>query len=164
MKITVDGHAYEVQISGNQIMVAGQAFPFERISGGAAPLVKVGSRPYRVVVPEDPAQSFAAVVDGHTYRVEMAGALRAGRRPTPAAAPSRAAAPGAIAAEMAGTIKQVRVTAGQAVAAGDVVAILEAMKMENQITAPESGIVEKVNVAPGDRVTVGDVLIVIKGP
>jgi acetyl-CoA/propionyl-CoA carboxylase, biotin carboxylase, biotin carboxyl carrier protein len=82
--------------------------------------------------------------------------------PAPPAAASHAGgthAPGAIAAPMQGTILQVTVDHGQEVAAGDVVCILEAMKMENHIAATHDGVVGEVAVKPGDVVDTGQVLV-----
>ncbi|MBO5087047.1 MAG: biotin/lipoyl-binding protein [Lachnospiraceae bacterium] len=81
----------------------------------------------------------------------------------PVAAPAAPAANGAagsvkIAAPMPGKILAIKANAGQAVKKGDVVMILEAMKMENEITAPEDGTVASINVAVGDSVESGDTL------
>ena len=76
--------------------------------------------------------------------------------PAPAAAPKAAAgAAGAVAvkAPMPGNILDVKVKAG------DVLVILEAMKMENEIVAPQDGTVASVNVNKGDTVNSGDVLV-----
>ena len=62
---------------------------------------------------------------------------------------------------MQGTIVKVIAEVGQSVKVGDAIVVLEAMKMENQITAEKSGIVSKINVKAGDIVGAGDVLIVI---
>ena len=62
---------------------------------------------------------------------------------------------------MPGNILDVRVKAGDAVKAGDVLLILEAMKMENEIMAPVAGTVSAVNVTKGASVNSGDVLCVI---
>ena len=63
---------------------------------------------------------------------------------------------------MQGTIVKVLVAAGDAVEAGQSVLVLEAMKMENHITAEKSGTVQEVRVAEGDTVGTGDVLVVIE--
>ena len=72
------------------------------------------------------------------------------------------AASGAVSAPMQGTIVKVMVEVGQIIAVGDAVVVLEAMKMENQITAEKAGKVTKVNVTAGDKVGSGDVLAVIE--
>ena len=60
---------------------------------------------------------------------------------------------------MPGNILDVKVAAGVSVKAGDVLVILEAMKMENEIVAPQDGTVASVNVHKGDTVNSGDVLV-----
>ena len=85
----------------------------------------------------------------------------------PAAAPAAPAAPAvtgageAVNAPMPGNILKVNVTAGQAVKEGDVLCILEAMKMENEIMAPKSGTVTQVLVSKGSTVDTGAPLVVI---
>ena len=92
----------------------------------------------------------------------------------PAAAPVAAAAPAAapaapvvtgageaVNAPMPGNILKVNVQNGQAVKAGTVLVVLEAMKMENEIMAPKDGTVAQVVVSKGASVNTGDALIVI---
>ncbi|UCB61520.1 MAG: biotin/lipoyl-binding protein [Candidatus Bathyarchaeota archaeon] len=62
---------------------------------------------------------------------------------------------------MAGKIVAVKVKKGDTVKSGDVVCILEAMKMENEIAATKTGRVQEVNVAEGTPVNDGEVLILI---
>ena len=83
----------------------------------------------------------------------------------PAAAPSAPAAPTAngtqVKAPMPGTILAVKASAGQAVKAGDVIVVLEAMKMENDIVAPCDGTIKEIVVAKGATVNTDDILAII---
>jgi glutaconyl-CoA decarboxylase len=69
---------------------------------------------------------------------------------------------GAVIAPMTGKIVSVKAKKGDAVKRGDVVCILEAMKMENEILAPVEGVVQEVNVSEGSAVSEGDILLIIK--
>ena len=69
---------------------------------------------------------------------------------------------GSVTVPMQGTIVKVLVTVGQAVEVGAAVVVLEAMKMENQITAEKSGTVKEIKVKEGDTVGAGDVVVVIE--
>ena len=82
----------------------------------------------------------------------------------PAAAPAAPAVTGAgeaVSAPMPGTILKVNVTQGQAVKEGEVLCILEAMKMENEIMASKAGTVTQVLVSKGSAVDTGAPLVVI---
>lgn len=107
-------------------------------------------------------KKYRVTVNGSLYEIEVeemdasavSAAPAAKAAPAPAAAPV-AAAPAAgaqIKAPMPGNILDVKVTAGQSVKKGDVLVILEAMKMENEIQAPCDGKVTGVNVRKGDTV------------
>ena len=127
---------------------------------------------------------YKVTLNGRTYEVEVeAGkamlldeyeaiapsAPAAAAPAAPAAAPV-AAAPAApvvtgsgdaVTAPMPGTILKVNVTNGQAVKAGQVLVVLEAMKMENEIPAPKDGTVAQVVAAKGASVNAGDTLVVL---
>ena len=85
----------------------------------------------------------------------------------PAAAPAAALAAGALAAgevitsPMPGNILKINITQGQKVNEGDVLIVLEAMKMENEISATKSGTVAQINVTKGAVVETGTPLVVI---
>jgi len=69
---------------------------------------------------------------------------------------------GGVKSTMQGMILKLKVNEGDNVKEGDVVAVLEAMKMENDVHAPESGVVQKIIVEEGDTVGTGETLMVIK--
>ena len=82
----------------------------------------------------------------------------------PAAAPAAPAVTGAgeaVTAPMPGNILKVNVTVGQAVKEGEVLVVLEAMKMENEILAPKSGTVAQVLVTKGATVDTGATMVVL---
>lgn len=80
----------------------------------------------------------------------------------PAAAPAAAAGATKVNAPMPGTIMDIKVKAGDAVKEGDVLMVLEAMKMENDIVAPAAGKVAGVHVNKGDNVNSNDLLVSIQ--
>jgi acetyl-CoA/propionyl-CoA carboxylase, biotin carboxylase, biotin carboxyl carrier protein len=71
-------------------------------------------------------------------------------------------ATGAVVSPMQGTVLSVAVAAGGAVQAGDLICVVEAMKMENELVAHRDGVVAQVHVAPGEQVAQGDVVCVIE--
>jgi acetyl-CoA/propionyl-CoA carboxylase, biotin carboxylase, biotin carboxyl carrier protein len=116
---------------------------------------------YRTVVVE---------VEGRRLKVGVpAGIFAAGQRTTLGKAPKRAvtsasaggASEGRITSPMQATVVKVLVEPGSTVVAGDLICVLEAMKMEQPIMAPMDGTVESVGVSPGDSVSGGHVLVVI---
>ena len=108
-------------------------------------------------------------VNGKRFDVKMwvpefaSGPVKKTNKPTRGSGGSGGAANrGEVAAPIDGQIVKVTVEVGQVVAVGDSVVVLEAMKMENQITAEKAGKVTKVNVKVGDKVGSGDILVVIE--
>lgn len=122
-------------------------------------------------------RKFNITVNGKTYEVdveEVGGVQTAApvAAPAPAvqAAPApKAAAPQAtgsmgakkVTAPMPGTVVSVKVNVGDKVESGTLVAVLEAMKMENEIFAGTDGVVASINTSAGDSVNTGDVLVSI---
>jgi propionyl-CoA carboxylase alpha chain len=76
--------------------------------------------------------------------------------------PADAVATGSLLAPMPGTVVTVAVEAGQQVEAGQVVLVLEAMKMQHRVSAPYAGVVTEIDVKPGQQVAAGEVLAVVE--
>ncbi len=79
----------------------------------------------------------------------------------PAAAPAAAASGTVVAAPLPGNIFAIKVKEGDAVKSGDVLIIIEAMKIENEVCAPSDGVVKQIAVSKGAMVATGDTLVVI---
>ena len=126
-------------------------------------------------------KAYTITVNGTAYEVEVeekGGAVAAAPRaaaPAPrAAAPAPKAAPApapaakpvaagaaTVTAPMPGKVLEVKCKAGDAVKSGQVLLILEAMKMQNEIMAPADGTIADVRVSAGSTVNTGDVMIVM---
>ena len=125
-------------------------------------------------------KKFNIKVDGvmHEVEVEELGGSMVSAAPAAApraAAPSPAAAPapapaassgpkpaagaGSVVAPLQGTVQTIKVKVGDSVNSGDVVAVIEAMKMENDIPANASGTLKAIHVSAGAKVAAGDVLL-----
>jgi biotin carboxyl carrier protein len=155
--LTVDGVPYSVEIKGDQIVVNGYAMSLQSMEEG---VFQIDGTPHTVEL-----MGNEAIVDGIGYGFEVewpadepettAGPVRSARL-------SEAAGKGAITAIMPGRVVRVLVQEGDAVRQGQVLAILEAMKMENELTAPADGVVKQVLVSSGVNVELGQPLIEIE--
>ena len=111
-------------------------------------------------------KNYTITVNGNVYDVVVEEGASTGApvarpaAPAPAAAPKAAGAAGSVKVEAgaAGKIFKIEANVGQAVKAGDPVVILEAMKMEIPVVAPQYGTVASIDVAVGDSVEAGAVL------
>ena len=132
-----------------------------------------GLKPARL--PDDDADASDAIVvqvNGRNYQVklpdDLVGGGNPGRRQSPARAATRrsgtsttSTGSGDLVSPIQGTVLNVAVEVGDEVAAGDLVCIVEAMKMENELVAPKSGVVRELSARPGVTVRNGDLLAVI---
>ena len=153
--VILDGREYEVEYDGETVVVDGRSFVVQFPEEGA---VLVDGHRYAVDLSGE-----RAVVDGiaHALRVQGLEAQATSRAKDPAGGATAAAGAGAIQAIMPGKIVQVLVSEGQEVEADQVVCVLEAMKMQNELRAAAAGTVAEVRVRPGQSVTAGEVLVVI---
>ena len=133
-KVTLNGRTYEVEVELGKAMCVAE---YEAYAPAAAPVAAPMAAP--AAAPAPVAAPVAA----------------------PAAAPAVTAAGETVKAPMPGNILKVNVKAGDAVKAGTVLVVLEAMKMENEIMAPRAGTVAQVPVTKGSTVDTGATLVVL---
>lgn len=169
-KVTIGGRTYDVLVHDHMVVVDGHEFPVKVREDVAYETVTAGGVQYRVSLPPEGARASGMTVEvDHRemvveYEGNLGGSGRAGGRSGASRGPKapKAGRKGGVAAQIAGRIMSVNVKAGDDVKAGDVLLLLEAMKMENEIKAPADGKVAEVVVKEGDKVSEGDTLVVIE--
>lgn len=119
--------------------------------------IKVNEKVYEIELEE------VKTVDGHVEVSAPAAAapVQAPQQPVVQAAPVAASTGAVIEAPMPGVIVDIKVKVGDTIAEGDLVAIIEAMKMETELYADKAGKVSAVNVAKGSQINAGDALVVL---
>lgn len=136
---------------------------------------KINGNEYNVAINSVEGKNASVTVNGTAYQVELEEAPAAAPVQAPVAAPVAAAAPAAapapapaaagagkaVTSPLPGVIIAVKVNVGDTVKAGQEVAVLEAMKMENSIEATHDGTVTAINVAKGDSVLEGAPIVTI---
>ena len=137
---TINGKKYEVEV---EKLEAYKSLDRNGVAAPAAPVLPVSAPVQRPAAPA-PAPVAAAPAPA----------------PAPAAAPAPAGAT-TVEAPMPGKILNIKVSEGQAVKFGEVVVIMEAMKMETEIVAPADGTVSKILVKAGDSVDTGAALVAL---
>ena len=151
--LTLGGKAYVVSVNGDSVLVDGRPFVV-RVDGNK---VLVDDVPYEVQIEND-----RAIVGGIAHSLRVEGLENHGAPARKASAPRAAVGEGAVTAIMPGKIIRLLVDVGDPVSEGDVICILEAMKMENELRAPKAGTIEALYVQPGQDVEMGSVLAEIK--
>jgi biotin carboxyl carrier protein len=151
--LTVEGTAYEVEIEGETVTVNGRPFTVT-LDGNRA---EVNGTGYEVELQGD-----QATVNGIAYALQVQEKERPGAEAPPRVVRAVAEEAGAVTAIMPGKIIRVLVKEGDEVQEGDVVCVLEAMKMENELRVGKSGVVKEVTVEPGSDVEMGEVLVMVE--
>jgi biotin carboxyl carrier protein len=138
--------------------------------------IRIGEKQFAVQILDLGADHARVAVDGTAYEIaytRAAAVAAVSPRPAQDAVPPAASAvsapadaplpagSGAMTAPLPGIILEIRVKPGDAVEAGQTVAVMEAMKMENNLTAQRAGTVREIRVQKGAVVATGDVLMVI---
>jgi pyruvate carboxylase subunit B len=152
-RLVLEGVPYEIERKGDLLLVDGQEFPWSVKDD----TVHVGGNPHTVKV-----QGNSASVDGIAYSIEAQGL----EEPQPGKARKTATADhddlGVITAVMPGLVIKINKKVGEPVEVGEVVMILEAMKMQNELQARQSGVIKQISVKQGESVEMRQVLAVIE--
>lgn len=134
--VTINNKRYEVEVEkGDATIVSTTQIPLEAVESKNTGSLQAAATTVATKVNESPQQATeeSSDMDGEVVK-----------------------------APMAGVIMDIKVSVGSAVKIGDTLLLLEAMKMENDITAHVDGVVADIKVARGANVSAGDVLVVLK--
>lgn len=150
-QLTVDGQPFEVVLSEKSAVVNGKTYAIH------------SSGPDYVRLEDGTVLPVTVVREGARFRVHSKGQWNVVERAKKHGAKSGPGGHGgSLKAPMNGVVVKVAVQPGQSVHAGDVMLVLEAMKMENEVTAPIAGEVSQVHVSAGQTVAAGAPLLEIK--
>lgn len=158
-RLTVELDAGHATIGSERVEVSLSAIP-----GTPVRLVRIGEQIHRVVARRGSERGrWQLDLDGARLEVEaLDERMRAIKDLTAAAAVSSGPAP--LLAPMPGLVVRVAVSVGDVVSAGQGLAVIEAMKMENELRASSAGVVMAIRVTPGEAVNKGAVLIELAAP
>jgi len=163
--------SFTVEIDGKRIEVR---LPSSKIDTRLPFSLGIGEKNYQIEIPFiERDKSVDVKVDGIIFKAEIksnsVGKPIQGFQTTEESLPLRSKPPafkqsvveGAVVAPMTGKIVSIKIKKGDAVKANQVLCVVEAMKMENEISSTAAGTVQKINVAEGSPVNEGDVLFII---
>ncbi len=159
-----NGQTFEVAIeNGGQVAVDDQSFcvDMQAIEGQALFSLLIDHESYELVVDEH-REGFRVLLWGEMYEVTVEGSQP---RRMKASKPFLATSPDGeyvVCAPMPGLVVQILVSLGQQVCAGEVLVILESMKMENELLAPRQGVVKAVHVAVGNTPNLDEPLVTLR--
>lgn len=147
LKLVLDGKPYTAHVEGRTVIINGKEYSIEEKKD----IIVVDGTSYSVDIQGD-----KALINDipHALKVESKAAAKTEKKGS--------AAPGAVIAMMPGKIVKVPVKEGDTVQEGDVVCILEAMKMENELHASKEGTIKKIHVTESANVEKGDILVEIE--
>jgi acetyl-CoA/propionyl-CoA carboxylase biotin carboxyl carrier protein len=149
-----------------EVRVTGDPADGARVSTGGGPArdarAEIAAPDLLAVTIDGERRTWAHSRDGDVTRVGVGGRAWGYREEALHLRDDSAGAGGTLEAPMPGSVLAVSVSAGDRVKQGDVLVVLESMKMELQVVAPERGTVQEIAVAAGDRVVRGQLLVAMK--
>lgn len=162
-EVNVGGQPFLIEVDhGQPVLINGRPVRFALEQVGGLPLYSVATHEgVRFVLVEGGEGEYRVEVDGRVYsaQVERSRPQRVGPEST---FEEDGGTCHTVAAPLAGTLVSVAVMPGESVEAGQVMAVLESMKMQMQIRAPHGGIVERIHKPPGSDVGQGDALVTVQ--
>ena len=163
-QIVVEWRSFNVEVDpsgqgrGNNQLIS---VDLESIDGLPLYSLLVDNRSYEAHVETEEDGECSVVVSGRSYRASLQGEQRHSPVTTPRYRPG---GPTEVFAPLPGWLVEVRVSEGELVGEGNVVAVLESMKMHLELRTPHAGVVRALNVDAGREVAQGEVLAVIENP
>jgi len=157
--LTLGGTSHDVTVSSAGVTVDGESYVVELDRRESSTSVRVDGRPFAIEILEQTGAVLKVRIGDREHQMELTGTSDAAvsvSRPSPGAAE---AASGSVLAPMTGRVLRVAVKPGDVVATADLLVVLEAMKMENEIRAPRFGTVVRIAVPEGERVSKGATLV-----
>ena len=160
--VTLRSRIYVIDVEGGAVTVDGERLESHWAAIPGTPLIHLllGKDSWTVACQQLDNRRWALGAAGERFEVEVQDdrskqieALTGQERKAPVG--------GVVKAPMPGLVVRVEVTMGQAVAAGEGLVVVEAMKMENELRAPSTGVVAQIHVKAGDRVEKGAALVTL---
>ena len=150
--VTVNSNEYKVDIRNDQVLVDGEPMDVKirRLNEQGLFLLQQGNRRLEVVMQPRDQNQVSVVVDRRHMTIQVARGESQKQK--------KSLMGGALSAPMPGVVIEVRAQEGQAVNKGDVIAVMESMKMQMEIRSPIGGEIQKILVKPGAKVVKGAVL------
>jgi len=149
-EMTLEDTVYQVEIEGQTVTVNGRSFA----TTVEDDTVHIDGAQYKIELEDQ-----QATCNGIVYPFQV---QRLGEEDTSPQTTEATVGQGVVAAMMPGQIVRVLVKEGDQVVEGDVVCVLEAMKMENELQSPTSGEVKAIHISPGDDVVMNETLVEIE--
>ncbi|GJG88533.1 acetyl-CoA carboxylase biotin carboxyl carrier protein subunit [Gemmatimonadetes bacterium T265] len=159
--VEIDGVRTDVEVFGDGVRVDGETVraTLTRVPDSPVSVLAIGDAIHRVIAQRGDARGrYRLVIDGRTFAADALDERTRAIRDL-SAANAAAAGPAPLVAPMPGLVVRVDVREGDAVAGGQALVVMEAMKMENELRAPVGGTVKRVAVVPGTAVEKGAVLV-----
>jgi pyruvate carboxylase subunit B len=159
--VDIAGERVTVDLTGGEATVEGstEAAHVAQVEGTPVRLVTIGGVQHRVVARRDGAKGkYALWIDGWRFDAEALDERTRAIRDLSAAS-AAASGPAPVIAPMPGLIVRLHVQLGDQVQAGQAVVVMEAMKMENELSAPAAGTIKVIHAVPGKAVEKGALLV-----